>query len=1054
MSIIEHSLHHISPKPMQYVPKSSKKNKTGNGRSLSKSKSLGSLNSQFPEPTEPQSESEIISSPRTDTKKNSDYAKYEKILSAVQDDDFQDVDLLSFRKLGLSNDDNSNNDYGIKDFKKFHDSLQNQNRTLGHKGSASNLRISLNNTGSTSSLGSPSLNMPKKFHHNGSVPDSPSSSVHNLGGLVSGNSSVHSLKNNASFVRGLGINKSQVRRPSDNLSSLKHSNTSQSFDSKSDSISSGLASVSEDYDSTITHPHKQRIEEQITIPNALSKPYNSQIFTKTCKNGGKEKVNERPFSDDSMLSSTSSNFEFENEFDSRISSLTSMENVSQILSSPENDDTFHEKTPKMTETPQFMNLSTSEDYEFDNNNDASHKRTPSDFTDNTINLGNASQEGIENSTISLNTINSNNTVLELSYSNPDATSTNTPSSPRLESNFDDTTKQNTLYNASSSTIHVPKRRSDGMMRRKSLNRVASMPALNNDRRSHPLSPSLGSSKQNAIGLGLSTVYNGSSLTLDSVVSAHGSPLISSDGTTIVSPSQKFKLRRQLSKKNLSAFREELSNINTEDEVIDLEDSASSSIFFNIPYASGSTATLFSTNPNSKQSRQKIINASQTSIPISPLVNNVHNNTMNDQTFANDLSRFYTDVSDNYIASELAKREENHTKLPSYIMSQIESQSSIHSLSPRSSVSLDSSQNSSQSHADVASSASQAPALSHTIDELRLMSPEKIDILSSTRPMWLPPKSAHEDSKHQQQISEAFESYSKKEIDKKERNFQRLKNSLINNQKWFELTVKHKEIHKPVIYSMRHLCWKTNIPNDLRYKVWNDVLSYYDSKHNDTNDNTDDGGDGSLVTTETYDDLSEKLSTINTDYLEPEIDLIIESLFPRLELFQTGQKLNSILKKMLLIQKISKNGLNYGDEVLIALFLLYFTPAEVFRILSLVNVNVMNDVFKTKFNSNLESNYTMKKYLGKHFKDEMPLINTRNLYKIFMKIDPELMINVFDFLVLNNSYKVCYCFMLLVLKFYHFGFADLRALTVGDSMFIEVDDADEFLARFQHYYNKF
>lgn len=97
---------------------------------------------------------------------------------------------------------------------------------------------------------------------------------------------------------------------------------------------------------------------------------------------------------------------------------------------------------------------------------------------------------------------------------------------------------------------------------------------------------------------------------------------------------------------------------------------------------------------------------------------------------------------------------------------------------------------------------------------------------------------------------------------------------------------------------------------------------------------------------------------------------------------------------------------------------------------------------------------MTKYLSKHFKDEIPLINTRNMYKIFMKFDPELLIKIFDHLVLNNSYKVCYCMVLVVLKFYHFGFLDLKQLSLDDGMIIDIDNHEEFIEKFTYYYKKF
>lgn len=712
------------------------------------------------------------------------------------------------------------------------------------------------------------------------------SSAGSLRGSI-GNNNLTTLLN--AYVRGLGLDRNQVRRPSDNL---------RAGNSTLESALS-LASVLEDLPPQPAPRPRPKIQTNV-LPKHLA-----------------AKRPSRPFSDDLVQSYASTCLE---DFDLRISSLTLVETENQ------KDDNGNRSTItvslNLTVRGEDMDLKTRQNTRFNRNES---------FSDRGVVSPQSEWDGLES-------IGSDFSPILPGFGN------SFPGySPTLGSGAFD------------GSLKSPK--SPGFKPRPTTPRINTAPQFSS-----------------SIGLGINPL----TASLDSMVNP------------VVSPSQRFRLRKQLLKKNLKAFQKEVDEINTKDEVVELD--SGSDLFFNIPYAAGSTTALKS-------------NGSVGQLTILPLVNDTKNST-NDMEFANDLLRAYSESLEMFVKDELERREKG-LRVPAYIISQLPSDG--------------------------------YPAM-------RMMSPEKLEHLSATRPMWLPPKLSEENHKHEQQILEAFENYSKREIDKKERNFQRLKNLLVNNQKWFEITVKHKEIHRPVIYSMRHLCWKTNIPTELRAEVWKRVLEYW-------KDRLDEDNEGKKESAETYESLCEKLEKIDSSYLEPEVELIAESLFPRIELFQKGQKLNESVKKVLLCKKISSNGLNYGDEMLIAVFLLYFEPKQAYEFLDLFDEVILNDVFKHKFNNNLKNNYTMKKYLSKHFKDEMEEIHTRNLFKIMMKIEPDLIIKVMDFMVLHNNYRVCYCLMLLVLKFYHFGFADLAGLVENDSMSVDVEDEDEFLERFHYYYKK-
>ncbi|ODV58113.1 uncharacterized protein ASCRUDRAFT_129829 [Ascoidea rubescens DSM 1968] len=503
----------------------------------------------------------------------------------------------------------------------------------------------------------------------------------------------------------------------------------------------------------------------------------------------------------------------------------------------------------------------------------------------------------------------------------------------------------------------------------------------------------------------------------------------------LTPGQKYQLKRQMSQSKLLKSNNHQNDviINTNDELLSDDDP----LLYNIPFASGSAATLFTKqNGKSEKFMKHVLNDSPSALPPSPLVEPTLNSP--DLQFANALSAYYKSCSDNYIKKEMKKREENSLRLPSFILNQAE----VESLSSCSSMSSKTSRDSKLSIFSSSSNSSLTSTEKIHLEDLKLISAEKTEVLSQTRPMWLPPKLQQEKQKHDEELQNLIFSLQKKELKRNSLQQKKIELDQKNAQKWFELSVKVKEVHKNSIYEMSKLCWKTNIPQKLRFKIWFDILTYYNKKN------------GLSEEIESLTLLSNKLKTIDISYKEIEIDLIIEKLYPHLDKFQKGCPLYDSIKNLLLCKSISRNGLNFGDEILSAILLLNFTKQETFTLINLLDKNVLNDVFVEKFDKNIKTNPALKKYLSKFFDDELSNLNTRVLFKMLLKINNQLMIQILDHLILNNNYKVFYCMFLVVIKFYHFGFLDISDLIKNEDKQVNIPNDNDFLEKFAHYYKKF
>ncbi|CDR41386.1 CYFA0S07e01464g1_1 [Cyberlindnera fabianii] len=509
---------------------------------------------------------------------------------------------------------------------------------------------------------------------------------------------------------------------------------------------------------------------------------------------------------------------------------------------------------------------------------------------------------------------------------------------------------------------------------------------------------------------LSTNFS-STMSLDSLP-----PNGSSSTINTLTPSQRYRLRRQNSKSSSKATIRErekyFDDVNSDDETI------ADGMIWNVPFTKG-TAKLFSPASGKPPAMIKnIMDESPALLPMSPLpgqisgppspmigrVGDSGSSFYMHQDAADSIAKFYEESSEQYVKKELKNREMSSLNLPSMVK--------------------------------------RASELG--LDDMKLMSKEKADSLSSTRPIWLPPKPTTESKKHEKDISKMLEQAAKLDKKKQEQN-EILKATMEKNKhRWAELEDRGT-LRNSTQYEMKKLCFKGIIPDHLRYRIWSQVMCSRLEKAKVNNDY------------EKYEELKEKLSKIpelpSSKVLE--IEKLVSSVFVKMSQFQNGQPLNEKLTRLIKMKMISSNGLEVGDELLMSTLLLKFNEVDTYNLVNWLRLSVFDEVSMTKFNNNLHKNTVMKKYLGdREFKDDMSQLNSNMIYELLAHLEEVSTIyQLLDIAVLNNNYKIWYATFLVVLREFHFGFNDLDSLMKSDD-YAYINDTNKFFERIYHFSKKF
>lgn len=242
----------------------------------------------------------------------------------------------------------------------------------------------------------------------------------------------------------------------------------------------------------------------------------------------------------------------------------------------------------------------------------------------------------------------------------------------------------------------------------------------------------------------------------------------------------------------------------------------------------------------------------------------------------------------------------------------------------------------------------------SIDDLTLMSSEKLNHLDQSRPINLPPKSVTDISKHTKEFKKNLSDF---ELNSQNLAMSRQKQSisiLKHHKEWDELKEFSKRKLNREKSSIRTLIWSSNCPSEINYEIWKKFLTIESDSINDKE-------------TTSFDDLMDKLSKLSSAILankDSEFYSTIEAILKK-PIYNSIllahedidiKKLKNDFKTLLYLQTMSTDGLRKHDEAfLIPSLLLIFKEhslREIFDILSLLNKKVFTNVLLQELNSSL------------------------------------------------------------------------------------------------------
>ncbi|KAH3687299.1 hypothetical protein WICPIJ_001722 [Wickerhamomyces pijperi] len=480
----------------------------------------------------------------------------------------------------------------------------------------------------------------------------------------------------------------------------------------------------------------------------------------------------------------------------------------------------------------------------------------------------------------------------------------------------------------------------------------------------------------------------------------------------LTPSQRYRLKRQNSKLTLKNREKLYDDMTAQGLGQDHEDEAD--LIWNVPFTKGAASIFSSTAGKSSTLINKIFDQSPILMPMSPLPGSVsapsspmlNRTTSAKRSFYNlpteaaSISEFYQASSASYFQKQLKERQNSSTNLPSYIQE-----------------------------------ASQVG-----LEDTSLVSEEKLHALSSSRPIWLPPKSAGENKKHVQDINQVFEDSVRFEKQLKQK--QELQNEKMSkySKRWMDVS-QHSKIYK---YSTecRRLVFKTAIPQELRLKIWKSFLER-----------------DQPVSSETYNELNAKLQSFKDFPLSKteEISLLIKP-FKKNGTDNLLQTMEHLMK----LKMLSSTGLNSNSDhiVLYALLSMNFATMEAFELLTLINEKVFSKTNISKFTSKLQTNHTFKRLLGsEEFKGDLETLSFSQMYQILLNLilngKTTIVENLLDiFVVYQGEYKPMMAVFVTILRDYHFGFSSLSLLNKSHGVKLYVNEDSSFIERVYSYLKKF
>lgn len=302
----------------------------------------------------------------------------------------------------------------------------------------------------------------------------------------------------------------------------------------------------------------------------------------------------------------------------------------------------------------------------------------------------------------------------------------------------------------------------------------------------------------------------------------------------------------------------------------------------------------------------------------------------------------------------------------------------------------------------------------SMEDLNLVSLEKLSMIDQSRPINLPPKTVNDKSKHNKEFKKVLTNYelnTKSILDTRKKSNQ---NHMVNHQTWIKtienvLADSAKDFNKNFNYdknNIRKLAWEANIPSSHRFEFLMKIL-----RSNSGDDNTLQGRHSFDSLNANYSNLSKSIKANKDVEFNRVIDLVLqrplfESILMELTEYGTfsALKFHENFKYLLYIKSLSEQGLRKHDEIFLipALLLLFQNTQplkEIYNLVELMNQQVLTSGFLDVFNAGLSNwndvnnSYSVSNYLYKFMQksdvSEFDNLNSNIVFEMLVQINDKL-----------------------------------------------------------------
>ncbi|EJS42223.1 sbe2p [Saccharomyces arboricola H-6] len=340
-----------------------------------------------------------------------------------------------------------------------------------------------------------------------------------------------------------------------------------------------------------------------------------------------------------------------------------------------------------------------------------------------------------------------------------------------------------------------------------------------------------------------------------------------------------------------------------------------------------------------------------------------------------------------------------------------------------------------------------------MEDLMLVSEDKIKAVSHFRPSWLPPKDSQERKLQDKQIYKNINLASMEELQRNKKRDDKVKKNE-QNRITFQHLLERGITRNSSLNELKKIVWETPFTSTVRHQIYSQLLQ----------------SDNPLITDcfiETFEEMMQLLNKMDFPKdKEVEIKQLIEHDIQGKVLYrdETNKQVISDLMLLLQLKSISQQGLVTGDEMLFYHFLTnesFGTLKETWEIVNLIQMTCFSEICKEKYDSRILNPRGIAAHLLRNdeFKDEFngDCLNSNTWWNILQRMDHNLFMWIMDVIVVHNgqnfanypvktetfknkaweyyrskkvavNYKILVSLTVNVLINYHFGYNNLKDLS--------------------------